>query len=131
MTTMAQIARLFDGNHPVAGPYFSARRTQIDDIGERARIVRFLSGGTVILFTTARERDYLDPAARQEVGMSFRTDGEWVWSDGLTYYLQHYGVGPDADFYQHIQACDYLAAEPDESTASAALDALYAAGRNA
>jgi hypothetical protein len=127
----ARIAQLFDGNHPVAGPYFAAGREWIGDPAERARIARFLGGGTVILFTTARERDYLDPSAPREVGMSFRTDGEWVWSDGLAYYVRHHGIAPDPDFYRHIRARDYRAADPDESAATAALDALYAAGRNA
>lgn len=121
-----RIARLFDAVDPESGPYFAADRGRVEDAAERERIAGFLDAGTVILFTTAREPDRVDPASGGEVGMSLRTDGEWVWSDALAYYVRRHGIAPDPDFYAHIAGLDYTCPPTDDATAQRALEAVYA-----
>ena len=50
------------------------------------------------------------PFAIQEVGAgqvvpaSFRTDGEWIWTDTVAYYLDQHGLAPDEELARHIDA---------------------------
>ncbi|HUZ24181.1 MAG TPA: hypothetical protein VMV07_10505 [Streptosporangiaceae bacterium] len=34
----------------------------------------------------------------------FRTDGEWIWTDTVEYYLSRHGLAPDAQLTAHIEA---------------------------
>lgn len=34
----------------------------------------------------------------------FRTDGVWVWSDQIAYYLDRYGLAPEPALRQHLTA---------------------------
>ncbi|MFL6074878.1 MAG: hypothetical protein ACJ73S_15890 [Mycobacteriales bacterium] len=121
-----RVARLFDGVDPETGPYFGDGRGRVDDGGERARIAGFLDGGAVVLFSTGREPDRVDPARGAAVGTSVRTDGTWVWSDGVAYYVREHGIAPEADLYAHIRELGYRCPGTDEATAQHVLETLYA-----
>jgi hypothetical protein len=122
-----KIAQLFDQVHPSAGPYFSAQRGHIDDPAERERVAGFLRRGGLVLYTDGKDKDWVDPRQGRSVPMSFRTDGAWLWNDGLEYYVRLHGVAPDPDFYQHIRDSDYTCPEVSQPTRERALEALYAA----
>lgn len=122
-----RIAQLYDQVHPTAGPYFSAERGRIDDDAERDRVGGFLGRGGLVLYTDGKDRDWVDARRGRRVPMSFRTDGEWVWNDGLEYYVREHGIAPDPEFYQHIREHGYTCPEVDEQTRERALQALYAA----
>ena len=111
------IARVPAGNDAVA--------RRLDD-AERERVAAFLAAGTPILMTTALGPDKLDPARGKVVGASFRTDGAWVWNDGLTYYVRVHGVAPEDELLLWIREQNYRCAAPDEAAQDHALDALYA-----
>jgi hypothetical protein len=125
--TEVRVARLFDEVHPVAGPYFSLARERIEDEAERQRVAAYLAAGTGVLFTTATDRDWVDAARGRQVGMGYRTDGEWVWSEGLGYYVTVHGIAPDPEFYAHIRARAYRCSAVDDATGRRALAALNAA----
>ena len=115
-----RLARVFDFADPVTGPGFAMGHRIITEPEERDRLVQFLSTGTVILHTTARMQDVLDPDGGEVVPTSFRTDGEWIWTDTVTYYLEHYGLAPDAELIEHIDArwrAGRFASETDHETA--------------
>jgi hypothetical protein len=122
-----RIAQLFDHVHPSAGPYFAADRARIEDLSERERVAGYLDAGGLVLFTDAYDRDWVDPRRGRKVPMSFRTDGAWIWNDGLAYYVRGHGVAPDPEFYQHIRDNGYGCAEVDQATRERALRELYAA----
>jgi hypothetical protein len=88
-------------------PYFGADRSRITDPAERQRVADFMLDGAVALRSTGLDIDIVDPARGHVVPGSFRTDGRWVWSDGLTYYVREHGIAPAADFYAHVVACQY------------------------
>lgn len=96
------------------------------DDAERERVAAFLAAGAPILMTTALGSDKLDPARGKVVGASFRTDGTWVWSDGLTYYVRVHGLAPEDDFLTWIRGLNYRCETPAETAMDEALDALYA-----
>ena len=100
------------------------------DVAERERVAAFLAAGAPILMTTALSADKLDPARGKVVGASFRTDGTWVWSDELTYYVRVHGLAPEDGLLASIRGLDYRCPTPDGPAMDAALDALYASFRS-
>lgn len=86
---------------------------------EAARVGDYLEQGAVVMHTTARGVDVLDGDA-PVVPLTIRTDGEYVWTGPVTYYVQKYGVAPDAAFLAHVRARDYEPRHPSEDEIAAA-----------
>lgn len=126
MPESIHIARVSVDNLSVDDGVVGAR---LDD-AERERVAAFLAAGTPILMTTALGPDKLDPARGNVVGASYRTDGTWVWSDGLAYYVRVHGIAPEGDLLLWIRGRDYRCATPDESAQDRALDVLWATFRS-
>ena len=120
-----RIARVFaaSGGDPVPG---SEGQPWLSDPAERERLAGYLRAGAPILMTTALQPDRLDPARGDAVGASYRTDGTWVWSDALTYYVRVHDLAPEDEFYEHIRRNGYACPTPDDAAQDRALDALYA-----
>jgi hypothetical protein len=119
-----RLARVYDGVREPGGPYFADGHPRIGDSLERDRITRFLRSGTPVMVTSERDTDRIDPARGAVVPMSFRTDGHWVWSDALGYYLEVHGIAPEPDFVRHIAGCGYHADAPDPLALRAAVAAV-------
>jgi hypothetical protein len=98
------VARVFDRVDPVTGPQFVADHVVLAAGDQPDRVLAYLRAGRVLLATTAPSADVVDPRRGDVVPMSYRTDGAWVWTDTVTYYLETYGLSPDADLMAHIEA---------------------------
>jgi hypothetical protein len=98
-----KVARVFDFADPASGPGFDPGHVVIEDLAERDRIGAYLRGGFPVLTSTARMADVLDPTAGESVPASFRTDGEWIWTDTVEYYLSRHGLAPDERLTEHIR----------------------------
>jgi hypothetical protein len=96
------VARVFDFADPVAGPGFRPDHPKTDDPARHAALLAYLRGGEPVLITEARMDDVLDPAAGPVVPGSFRTDGQWIWTDAVAYYLERHSLTPDAELTAHI-----------------------------
>ncbi|RIV36060.1 hypothetical protein [Micromonospora radicis] len=97
---------------------------------ERERVLAFLGGGSPIVRSTATMDDVLD-GTPGVVPMGYRSDGIWVWPDGLAHYVQGHAAAPEPDFLDHIRAAGYRATPVVPTVAHQAMDALTAAGRDA
>ncbi|MEH1028397.1 hypothetical protein ACWD6L_14850 [Micromonospora profundi] len=117
-------ARVFDAYHPTTGGQFSADRPTITDGDEMRRVLDYLDGGAVLLATEARESDPFDEGAGPVVPLSFRTDGRWIWTDAVAYFLRTYALSPDDELLAHIRARDYLVPESDPVAEHRALSSL-------
>jgi len=117
-------ARVFDAYHPTTGGQFSADRPSIADGDEMRRVLDYLDGGAVLLATDARESDPFDEGAGPVVPLSFRTDGRWIWTDAVGYFLRTYALSPDEELLAHIRARDYLVPESDPVAEHRALASL-------
>jgi hypothetical protein len=124
-----KIARVFDFAKPDTGPGFLPGHRMVTDPAERDRMLAYLASGTPVLYTTARTQDIVDPAAGQVVPSSFRTDGTWIWTDTVSYYLERHGLAPDEELAAHIdaryQAGDTSAETDSQTTVDAANFLLY------
>jgi len=123
-TEPVPIARVFDAHHPGTGGQFSADRPTLSQGDELARVLHYLENGTVLLATEARETDPFDESAGPVVPLSFRTDGFWIWTDAVAYFLRTYAVSPDDAFLAHIRAHGYRVGVPDPVVEHRALAAL-------
>jgi len=101
---------------PGQRPPLSEARLPAD---EAARVSAYLEAGAVVMHTTARGVDVLDGDA-PVVPLTIRTDGEYVWTGPVTYYVQTYGVAPDADFLAYLKARDYEVRVPSREEIAAA-----------
>lgn len=121
------VARVFDFADPVTGPHFLPDHEVITDEIIRQRLLTYLGGGHPVLTTTATTTDILDPSAGSVVPGSFLTDGEWIWTDTVMYYLERHRMAPDAELTAHIDrqvAAGRFEGETDLETAVRASDFL-------
>jgi hypothetical protein len=120
-------AEVFDSVDPHRGPGFAPNHAVVEDPLEREQLLGYLRGGALVLATTAKMSDILDPAAGAVVSASFRTDGEWIWADTTEYYLSRYGLAPPVDLTAHIRRQLFrgeLVPQVDDETAVRAADFL-------
>lgn len=120
------VARVFDSYDPATGGHFDTDHPLLSEGEEPAKVLRYLDQGRILLATTARETDVFDTDAGAVVPGSFRTDGTWIWTDAVAYYLRTYALAPDADLLAHIRGRDHEFGEPDTVAEHRALAALTA-----
>ncbi len=94
------------------------------DEPERSRVQAYLAGGTPVRITTELADDTVDPTAGTVVPTNLRTDGEWVWTDAIGYYLDRYRLAPDKRLLTHIRRRGYRLPEADLVARHRALAAL-------
>lgn len=91
---------------------------------DRDRLVEYLRSAPAALATMSRDIDRVDARQGKVVPMSFRTDGVWLWSDELTYYLELYGYTPEPAFREHIASNGFQVPEVPQPVLIAASRAL-------
>ncbi|HEY5836677.1 hypothetical protein [Streptomyces sp.] len=116
-----QLAAVFDLVDPVTGPGFTDEHTVIHDPDRLGLLVERLNAGTAVLMTPTLMDDVVDPARTAVVPMNFRTDGRWIWTDTVTYYLEQYGLAPEPDLLAHLLGGDGTPWTPDQETAEQAV----------
>jgi hypothetical protein len=118
------VARVFDTVDPHTGPGFAPDHPRLTDERERDRILHYLDSGTVLLATTSTLTDSLDPTRGAVVPMSFRTDGAWIWTDTIAYYLREHQLAPEPQLLRHIQEADGPPPDLDAVTVHRAMRVL-------
>jgi hypothetical protein len=119
-----RMARVFDTVDPATGPGFAPGHRLVADQADRDGLLAYLRGSAVLLHTTARLDDVVDRSRRGAVPASFRTDGHWVWTDTVAYYLEAHGLEPDPDLAAHIRAHGYQPPEVTEAGLRRAMEAV-------
>jgi hypothetical protein len=107
-----RLARVFDGRDQQGRPVLGPDRPPLTDAEERQLVLRFLDGGVVLLAGGPLVADELDPEHPAVVPVGYATDGVWIWSGLLRYYVAEHRVRPEPEFLAHIRACGYRAAVP-------------------
>ncbi|MEV7043757.1 hypothetical protein [Amycolatopsis sp. NPDC051061] len=118
------VARVFDEVDPDEGPRFAPDHEKITDEAERARLVEYLETGTELLVTTGTMIDIVDPDQGSVVPMNFRTDGAWVWTDTVTYYLKTHHLAPDQELLAYLRSADEVPPTLDTVLLGRAMTAL-------
>jgi hypothetical protein len=111
-----QLAAVFDLVDPVAGPGFTDEHAVIQDPEQLDLLMERLNAGTAVLMTPTLMDDVVDPTRKAVVPMNFRTDGSWVWTDTITYYLEQYSLAPEPGLLAHLLEGDGTPWTPDQET---------------
>ncbi len=114
--TEFRLARVYDHVHPEHGPGFAEGHPRIADPAVRAGLLRYLGAGRPVLSTTARMADPLDRDTGEAVPLGFLTDGHWIWTEAVGYFLDRHGLQPDPDLLAHIQRGGFVPPQPDDET---------------
>ncbi|WP_410580693.1 hypothetical protein [Amycolatopsis sp. lyj-108] len=106
MTTAEEftLARVFDVVDPETGPGFAPGHPLIEDPEELRALVTYLASGTPVLVTPSLLDDVVDSDRTAVVPSNFLTDGQWIWTDTVTYYLERHGLAPEPELLGHIRA---------------------------
>ncbi|HET9170656.1 MAG TPA: hypothetical protein VFN97_14545 [Actinospica sp.] len=115
-------AKVFDGTDQATGMPVVNRPRLRDD--EAQRVLDYLKAGPVFLFASSFDKDVYFPDNPPAVPLKFATDGSWIWSGAVIYYLEKYGLPPEPDFLAHIRARDYVLPEVSDETKEAARDVI-------
>lgn len=91
---------------------------------ERDAVVRYLEQAPVVLAARGFDDDLLDPARPRRVPLTYRTDGTWVWSGAVGYYLRVHGVPPEPELVAHIRSGGFRVPEVSDEVRSAAVAAI-------
>ena len=102
-------ARVFDGREEDGTPL--VWREGLTSVDEIMRIVGYLRAAPTVLFGRGLDPDAWSPEDPPAVPRTFSTDGTWIWSGAVTYYLQKYGMPPEPALLEHIRARDYTPPE--------------------
>ncbi|MFB7911510.1 hypothetical protein ACFC1T_34270 [Kitasatospora sp. NPDC056076] len=97
-----RLAAVFGTVDPVAGPGFAPDHPLVRDAGQRAALLAYLRSGVEVLVTPMLMDDVFDTSRRGAVPMNYRTDGEWIWTDTVAYYLEEYDLAPEPGLLAHL-----------------------------
>lgn len=102
-----RLARMYDATTPTGLPWFSANRLRIVEDVRRKEIARYLRRGKLAVRATSALADPLSGSDEPVVPLGYRTDGTWVWPEGLAYYMEKRGVAPELSLLAHIESRAY------------------------
>ena len=91
-----------------------------DESVEIGRILAYLRAGALVLRAPVCFEDWLDPDRPLVVPFGYRTDGVWLWSDELAYYLEQHDVLPEPGLLAHMRNRGYEVGEVPEAAVRAA-----------
>ncbi|MCF3134405.1 serine/threonine-protein kinase [Streptomyces olivochromogenes] len=95
------LARVFDLHAPDGRPVMGAAHERIASAEERTALLGCLREAPAAVLLPD-EPDRVDPGRGRVVPAAFRTDGTWVWSDQIAYYLARYGYAPEPGLRRHF-----------------------------
>lgn len=83
---------------------------------EREKILQYMRAGRIVVRTTSKYADRIDPERDEAVPHYLVTDGDWLWDAASEYYLEKHEVAPLGDFVAHVRKANYVAPEVAQST---------------
>jgi hypothetical protein len=92
---------------------------------EADRVTAYLETGIPLLVTPDRAPDVVIAGAGTTVPTGYRTDGTWIWSEAVAYYLRRYGFAPEPALLDHLRRAGPTPPTPDAVTLHRALTTLY------
>lgn len=82
------------------------------DEEERSATLRYLRSAPACMRFCGYSTCRLCGRSGPELGDSDRTDGTWLWPEGLPHYLEHHAVRPPEPFLVHLRAARFRLETP-------------------
>jgi hypothetical protein len=118
-----RLARVFDEIDATGARFRPGHELLTGD--DLHQVAGYLEAGTPVLATTGRLPDVVEPERGEVVPMSYRTDGRWLWTDSVTYYLRTYGLAPEPELLAVARAAGFLTPAPGPAEQHRALALLF------
>jgi hypothetical protein len=97
-----RLARVFDGAD-AGGPFFVPEHPRLEG-PDRDQVLAFLRDGARVLDTPGAMDDIVETGRIGAVPLGFRSDGQWIWTEAVTYYLEHHQLAPEPELLRHALA---------------------------
>lgn len=81
------------------------------DLVTSTRVSAYLRAGVPLMTTTQTVPDAVTGSPAPIVPISIHTDGEFVWSMAVAYYVETHRISPGEDFLGHCASNDWLVPE--------------------
>ena len=115
-------AKVFDGtDQATTMPVVNRPRLRDEEV---KRVLDYLKAGPVFLFASSFDKDVYFPENPPAVPLKFATDGSWIWSGAVIYYLEKYGLPPEPELLAHIRTRNYVLPEVSDEAKEAARDVV-------
>lgn len=95
-----------------------------------AEALAYLDKARCLMASPGLYPDLLD-AQRQIGGPYTFTDGVWLWSGDLVYYLKNYHIDLPAEFLEHMRQRNWVPPELSDDEVDAICEQLYGPGPQA
>lgn len=118
-----RIARLWSVVDADGNPDVEQGMTHIDE-SERSAFSAYLDSAELVIASPMTVKDQINPASGSGIPVMWFTDGEWIWSAQLSYYLDKYGLIFETDLLDHIRSAGFRPAPVAEELLAEAFQAL-------
>jgi hypothetical protein len=111
------------------GPRTPDERAQLDQLvapapqPDEARMLAYLDGG-VFLSATCLFQDHFQ-GGKDVTALAFLTDGTWLWTNALAYYVRHYHFRVPGEFVEHMRRQNWQVPPEDSFDADAILSQFH------
>jgi hypothetical protein len=89
--------------------------------GEFDALANYLQSAPMLAPPAAAGPDLFDPQRGDVVPSTWHTDGQWIWSGSVIYYLHVHGLAPQPELLDHIRRQRYVLAAVSEDALRMAL----------
>ncbi|CAO5167535.1 conserved hypothetical protein [Frankia sp. AiPs1] len=116
-----RLANVFDGT--ADGVPYIIDRPLLPPGPERGRFLRYLNAGALVFRAAGLGTDQLEPNRGKQVPIVALTDGEWIWTASVVYYLEEHDLPPEPAFLEYLRGRDFRYEAPSKERVAAALAA--------
>jgi hypothetical protein len=71
---------------------------------DKQRVIDYLRAGNILIACAGVVHDVLDEDKKVAGVPNVVTDGEWLWSGDLPYYIENYNVKPPQEMLLHMES---------------------------
>jgi hypothetical protein len=95
---------------------------------ERKAFCRYLDSASLVVRSPMKVDDVVNPDSGVGIPVMWFTDGEWIWSAQLSYYLRAYGLIFETELLDHIRQAGFSPAAAPKDVREEALQMLLDMG---
>jgi hypothetical protein len=115
------MAAVFDSTDASGAPV--VQRPPVPD-DQREPLLHYLKRAPIVLAARGFGADPLDPERRDEVPLTYHTDGVWIWPGAVHYHLRVHGVPPEPDLVGYARGRGFQIPEIDDEARTRAIETI-------
>lgn len=112
-----RIAEVFDGTDANGRPIIQRPAVASE---EYDRVLDYLEQAPVVTTAPGYDTDRMSPDDTPSVPQTFHTDGHWIWSGAVPYYLRRHTIPPEQELIAHMRGLGFRLPEVNHRSREAA-----------